>query len=192
MTYPTPGPDQTASGAPLPITDDPTPYTLAQTMGSPRPPRRRRMWLLIAVLAVIGVGLVGAGGYALARGTGTTAATSATASPAPKVSIPDLSRPISAGDPNGRAACALSKQWLTTNTTPEMAKLVAGIHDSALRSTNADIVYRGNAVFDAWNKARVEQQVNGLKDAEVLLRVIAPLIEFDTACLQAGYRRPNG
>lgn len=169
---------------------NPEPFTLASL--NPNPPRRRRTWLWAAV-AVASLMLVGGGVTAglLLAGSHQPAPTAApvvpTAASTAGTPSPDTSTTAAIGDPYGRAACATAKQWNDAGQADITEALVTQIHAAAIRSTVADIVYRGDALYDAWNTTKVEAQTQGLSGPEVQLRLMAPMLGFETACVNARY-----
>lgn len=167
---------------------NPEPFTLASL--NPTPPRRRR-WLWPAVAAAVLLLLAGGAvtaGALLTANHGPTHSGGAVAVATATLAAPTASpTPTAVADPGGRAACAAAKQWNDAGMSDITEALVRQIHDSAIKSTVADLVYRGDALYDAWNKAQVEVQTQGLSGPEVQLRVMGPMFQFETACVNARY-----
>lgn len=96
----------------------------------------------------------------------------------------------SSDDPTGREACKVAAAWQDAGS-PDIDELtVKVIHDRTINSTRPDIADRGNDLYDAWTTAQVQIKTQGLKPAEVQLRMLAPMIRFETACVRAGYTKP--
>lgn len=133
----------------------------------PRPKRKRRRGAVLgavaaAVVVAVGIGLIFASG----------------------ANRHPTSTPPSVQDSAGKEACGIAK---LVNIGEVDRVSVNAIHDDTIHSTRPDLVDRGNQLFDAYNSLAIQEATGQLTAAEVQLRLGAPLLQFQTACIQAGY-----
>jgi len=90
-------------------------------------------------------------------------------------------------DAAGRQACTVANNWNESRPGFVSQSIVDTIHDQTIHSTNADLVLRGDQLYDAWHTAEIAVLAGDLTGPERDLQALGPLAAFRTACLQAGY-----
>jgi hypothetical protein len=135
----------------------------------------------IALPLLAALTLTGCSATPVARTPASPATTTAAAA------TPSATSPAAADDPAGREACQVAAAWQDAGS-PDIDELtVKTIHDRTVNSTRPDINSRGNDLYDAWNEAQVQVKTQRLSPSGVQLRMLAPMIRFETACVQARY-----
>lgn len=127
-----------------------------------QPTRRRRYGILVAVAALV---------VAVAAG----------------ILLATTRHPQRAVDTSGKQACTIANNWNQSRPGFISQSIVMDIHNLTIRSTNPDLVDRGNQLFDTWMTVSSQQLVGDITPEERDLRALVPLAQFRTSCLQAGF-----
>jgi hypothetical protein len=90
-------------------------------------------------------------------------------------------------DTEGKQACQIANNWQQSRPDLVNQTIVDTIHDHSVHSTHADLVYRGDQMYDAWHTASTKQLAGDITPGERDLQAMGPLTNFRTACQQAGY-----